>query len=78
MVLGWSVSVCDRRHWPMHGPHALAKTVAPSALSVAIWPSRSIVARTRSEPGVTMKGVAGLRPWAWACCATSAARLISS
>ena len=48
----------------------------PSA--ICIWPSRSIVARTCSEPGVTRNGAAALSPCALACSATSAARLMSS
>jgi hypothetical protein len=39
-------------HWPMHGPQALASTVAPIASRSAIWPSRSMVASICSEPGV--------------------------
>ena len=42
----------------MQGPQALASTVASMAWREAIWPSRSMVARTCSEPGVTMRGVA--------------------
>ena len=43
-----------------------------------ICPSRSMVARTCSEPGVTMNGTAVATPRAFACSATSAARLMSS
>ncbi len=62
----------------MHGPHALASTVPLMSRSDCIWPSRSMVARTCSEPGVTMNGVATVSPCAFACSATSAARLMSS
>ena len=50
------------RHWPMHGPHAFANTVAPEASSSAICPSRWIVAWTASEPGVTSRSTAPFRP----------------
>ena len=49
---------CARRHCPMHGPQAFASTVAPIASSARSWPSRSIVARTCSEPGVTSNALA--------------------
>src|SRR5690606_2961650 len=42
-------------HIPIHGPHALANTVAPILLNVSINPSRSIVYLTCSEPGVMVK-----------------------
>ena len=50
------VELCrDRRrrrsHWPMQGPQALASTVPPMASRSASSPSRSMVARTCSEPG---------------------------
>ena len=48
----------------MHGPHALASTVAPIASRSASRPSRSIVARTCSEPGVTSSCVLARRPCA--------------
>ena len=67
-----------RLHCPMHGPQALASTVASMSVSDCIWPSRSMVALTCSEPGVTMKGTAAFRPLAFACSATSAERLMSS
>ena len=62
----------------MHGPHALANTVAPMERSDSIWPSRSMVALTRSDPGVTISGTFARAPFAIAWFATSAARLISS
>src|SRR5438445_12823429 len=68
----------SRFHWPMQGPHALANTVAPIASRSASRPSRSIVARTRSEPGVTSSGVFTPTP-AWeAWRAIDAVRAISS
>ena len=78
IVFGAAPSAAARRHWPMHGPQALASTVPSMSLSDCIWPSRSIVARTCSEPGVTRNGTPALIPCALACSATSAARLISS
>ena len=54
----------SRFHWPMHGPHALARTVAPMASRSASRPSRSIVARTCSEPGVIMSGAFTVMPFA--------------
>ena len=68
----------SRCHWPMHGPHALASTVAPIASRSASRPSRSIVARTCSEPGVIMSGVFTRSPRAAAWRATCAARPMSS
>ena len=51
-MFGTRAVASARRHWPMHGPQALASTVPPIVLrATAIWPSRSIVARTCSEPG---------------------------
>ena len=52
IVLVSPVIASGRLHWPMHGPHALASTVAPIASRSASRPSRSIVARVCSEPGV--------------------------
>ena len=66
-----------RRHCPMQGPQALASTVAPTERRAFSCPSRSTVARVRSEPGVTQKGTAARRPRARACSATSAARVMS-
>ena len=71
----WMSSRC---HCPMHGPHAFASTVAPIASRSASRPSRSIVARTCSEPGVMSSGVFTFRPAAFACRATCAARPMSS
>src|SRR5687768_14135153 len=62
----------------MHGPQALASTTPPMSWSDFIWPSRSIVARTCSDPGVIRNGTADLMPRAIACFATVAARLMSS
>jgi len=41
---------------PMHGPHAFASTKAPTFSSAEVNPSRSIVARICSEPGVHRNG----------------------
>ena len=51
IVLTSPGSMSSRCHCPMHGPHAFASTVAPIASRSASSPSRSIVARTCSEPG---------------------------
>ncbi len=50
----------------------------PMSVSERICPPRSIVARICSEPGVTMSGTTAFAPRAFACSATSAARLMSS
>ena len=71
-------SMSVRSHWPMHGPQALASTVAPMASRSASRPSRSIVARTCSEPGVTSSWVFAVRPFADAWRAIDAARVMSS
>ena len=78
IVFGVAVASFARRHCPMQGPQAFASTVPLMAWSDCIWPSRSIVARTCSEPGVTISGTAACRPCAFACSAMSAARLMSS
>ena len=62
----------------MHGPQALASTVAPTASRSASRPSRSIVARICSEPGVTSSSVLAVMPLAAACRAIEAARVMSS
>jgi hypothetical protein len=77
IVFGASAPSGARRHWPMHGPHAFASTVAPISRSERSCPSRSRVARICSEPGVTRNAARALTPWARACSATSAARLMS-
>ena len=45
-----------RFHWPMQGPQALASTVPPTLSKISIKPSRSMVARICSLPGVMVKG----------------------
>ncbi len=70
--------LASRRHWPMHGPQALARTTAPMSRSVPSCPSRSVVARMRAEPGVTKSAVLAESPCARACAATAAARVRSS
>ena len=62
----------------MHGPQAFANTVAPIASRSASRPSRSIVARICSEPGVISNSVFALRPFEAANRATLAARVMSS
>ncbi len=71
-------SVPSRFHWPMQGPQALARTVAPTASSFASWPSRSIVALTCSEPGVINSGVFSRNPFPAICSAMAAIFSISS
>ena len=65
-------------HCPMHGPQALASTLPPMASRSASRPSRSMVARTCSEPGVTISWVLAVRPLAEAWRAIDAARVMSS
>jgi len=48
----WGVS----QTCPMHGPHALANTVAPVSSRSSVTLSRSIVALICSDPGVQRKG----------------------
>ena len=62
----------------MHGPQALASTVAPTLSSSSMSPSRSMVARTVSEPGVTRSGEAAVAPWALAWRATLTVLQMSS
>src|SRR5438067_7484243 len=78
IVFGVVGSMSGRSHWPMHGPHALASTVPPIASRSARRPSRSMVARTCSEPGVISSCVLARRPFADACRASDAARVMSS
>src|SRR5919202_4206534 len=65
-------------HWPIQGPHAFARTVAPIDFMDSTCPSRSIVALTISEPGVTRRGTFIFAPFDLACSAMLAARDISS
>ena len=67
-----------RFHWPIHGPQAFAKTVAPISFRESICPSRSIVPLICSDPGVTSKGILDLIPLDFACSAKLAALDISS
>ena len=78
MVFGLSVTSFDRSHWPMQGPQAFARTVAPIASRSASNPSRSIVARICSEPGVISSSTLLFSPCAFACLATDAALVMSS
>ncbi|TPW12295.1 MAG: hypothetical protein FD127_2731 [Acidimicrobiaceae bacterium] len=78
IVLGRPVMLAGRSHCPMHGPQAFASTVAPIASRSAMRPSRSIVARVCSEPGVTSSSVFALSPLAAAWRAIEAARVMSS
>ena len=78
IVLRSPISMSSRFHCPMHGPQALASTLAPIASRSSSSPSRSIVARTCSDPGVISSGDRTLSPAAFACRATCAARPMSS
>ena len=77
-MFGRPVMLSGRDHCPMHGPQALASTVAPTASRSASSPSRSIVARICSEPGVTSSSICARSPFAAAWRATDAARVMSS
>ena len=44
IVLGVPLGKSSRCHWPMHGPQALASTVAPKSWKTDSSPSRSMVA----------------------------------
>ena len=66
------------RTCPMHGPHAFASTSAPTASSAAAWPSRAIVARICSDPGVTSSCALSGRRAAAAWRAIAAALVMSS
>ncbi len=78
MVLRWSFAPSGRDHWPMHGPQALASTVAPAASKMPSSPSRSMVARTCSEPGVIISGAWTSSPCSAAKRRIEAARVMSS
>ena len=78
MVLGTELTSAERSHWPIHGPHALANTVAPMDSRSANKPSRSMVARICSLPGVISNSVLARKPLADACRAIDAARVMSS
>ena len=67
-----------RDHWPMHGPQALASTVAPASSKIPSSPSRAMVARICSEPGVTSSGACTFNPCATAPDTMLAARVMSS
>ena len=78
IVLTVSGLMSGRDHCPMHGPQALARTSPPMASRSARRPSRSMVARTCSEPGVISSLVLALSPLAVAWRAIEAARVMSS
>src|SRR5690606_22640157 len=62
-----------RSHWPIHGPHALVKMVAPSFSKTSKSPSLSAVYRICSEPGFIPKSLFGFNFLSTACCAMEAA-----
>mmetsp|Transcript_6284 Transcript_6284/g.25241 ORF Transcript_6284/g.25241 Transcript_6284/m.25241 type:complete len:316 (-) Transcript_6284:976-1923(-) len=72
------LSTSERTHWPMHGPHALASTVPPAFSSSACMPSRSMVARICSDPGVMVKGICDATPCSAACLHRLTERAMSS
>jgi hypothetical protein len=78
MVFGVAGSMSGGDHWPMQGPQALASTSPPMASRSASRPSRSMVARTCSEPGVMSSFVLARSPLAAAWRAIDAARVMSS
>ena len=78
IVFGCPVMLSGRDHCPMQGPHALASTVAPTASRSASRPSRSIVARICSDPGVISSSTLDVSPLAEAWRAIDAARVMSS
>src|SRR5690348_16239379 len=63
---------------PMQGPHALAKTLAPILSNFSMNPSRSIVNRTCSDPGVIVNSDLVFNPLLATCSARLAALAISS
>ena len=65
-------------HIPMHGPQALVRTTPPKSSNIFNCPSRSIVARTCSLPGVMVNCDFAFNPFASACFARLAERSISS
>mmetsp|Transcript_21668 Transcript_21668/g.54538 ORF Transcript_21668/g.54538 Transcript_21668/m.54538 type:complete len:229 (-) Transcript_21668:40-726(-) len=67
-----------RFHWPIQGPHELDSTVPPTLAKISMRPSRSMVARICSEPGLMVKGTLALMPASRACLAMEAARDMSS
>ena len=71
-------STSVRFHCPMHGPHAFASTVPPALTNVSSRPSRLMVARICSEPGVMLNGIFALTPIFAACRTMLAARPMSS
>src|SRR3972149_1775559 len=78
MVFGSPFFSSGLLHCPIHGPQAFARTVAPIDLRDSIWPSRSIVARICSEPGVTRSGIFALTPFTLACSVRFPSQYISS
>ncbi len=78
MVLVSSRPTSERRHWPMQGPQALASTLPPIRSNVSMIPSRLMVWKIRSDPGVIMNGVFARSPALMPCMATCAARRMSS
>mmetsp|Transcript_17484 Transcript_17484/g.52455 ORF Transcript_17484/g.52455 Transcript_17484/m.52455 type:complete len:241 (-) Transcript_17484:1260-1982(-) len=78
MLLASPFFISDRFHWPMQGPQALASTVPPTLSNTSISPSRSMVARICSLPGVMVNGTLALMPASRAWRAMEAERVMSS
>src|SRR6185503_19991231 len=78
IVFGSLDVMSERFHWPMHGPHALASTVASILPNVSTSPSRLIVWNTRSDPGETSNFDLAFNPALLPCLAMCAARCMSS
>ena len=72
------ISTSCRFHCPMHGPQAFASTTPPTFVKIFSCPSRLIVARICSLPGVIVNSDFVFSPTLSACFATDVARSISS
>ncbi len=62
MESGRPLTASARFHWPIQGPQAFARTVAPICSKVSMNPSRFMVLKIRSDPGVTRKDVFAFSP----------------
>lgn len=56
-----------KENLPMQGPQAFASTIPPKSSNIFDSPSLCIVARTCSDPGVTVKSVFAFKPFSRAC-----------
>ena len=78
MLLVLASSEPWRFHCPMQGPQALARTTPPILTKASSCPSRAMVSRIFSDPGVMMNSDLALRPFAAASLAIDAERSRSS